>query len=86
MGYALPLLALFFLVDGAYLAANLTKMPDGGWFPLLVGLIVFTMLTTWAKGRQLMIDAAARGGDADQDLHPVRRDLGDAACPAPRCS
>ena len=32
------LLALFFLVDGAYLAANLTKVPDGGWFPLLVGL------------------------------------------------
>lgn len=50
-----PLLGMFFLVDGAYLAANLTKVPDGGWFPLLVGLIVFTILTTWAKGRQLMI-------------------------------
>jgi KUP system potassium uptake protein len=52
---AIPLLAVFFLVDGAYLAANLTKIPDGGWFPLLVGLIVFTILTTWAKGRQLMM-------------------------------
>ena len=52
---AIPLLAIFFLVDGAYLAANLTKIPDGGWFPLLVGLIVFTILTTWAKGRQLMM-------------------------------
>jgi len=52
---AIPLLALFFLVDGAYLTANLTKIPDGGWFPLLVGLIVFTILTTWAKGRQLMM-------------------------------
>ncbi|THD37034.1 MAG: potassium transporter Kup [Sphingomonas sp.] len=50
-----PLLGLFFLVDGAYLSANLTKIPDGGWFPLLVGLIVFTVLTTWAKGRQLMM-------------------------------
>ena len=30
-------------------------MPDGGWFPLLVGLIVFTILTTWAKGRHLMM-------------------------------
>jgi KUP system potassium uptake protein len=52
---AIPILALFFLVDIAYFAANLTKVPEGGWFPLLVGLIVFTMLTTWARGRQLMI-------------------------------
>jgi len=52
---AIPLLGIFFLVDGAYLAANLTKIPDGGWFPLLVGFIVFTILTTWAKGRQLMM-------------------------------
>ena len=52
---AVPLLAIFFLVDIAYFAANLTKVPDGGWFPLLVGLIAFTLLTTWAKGRKLMI-------------------------------
>ncbi|WP_375397369.1 potassium transporter Kup [uncultured Sphingomonas sp.] len=52
---AIPLLGIFFLVDGAYFSANLTKVPDGGWFPLLVGLIVFTVLTTWAKGRQLMM-------------------------------
>ncbi len=53
---AAPLLSLFFLVDGAYLSANLTKVPDGGWFPLMIGLIVFTFLTTWSKGRQLMMD------------------------------
>jgi len=58
---AIPLLALFFLVDGAYLTANLTKIPDGGWFPLLVGLIVFTVLTTWAKGRQLMMARLREG-------------------------
>ena len=52
---AIPLLVVLFTVDGAYLAANLTKIPDGGWFPLLVGVIVFTILTTWAKGRQLMM-------------------------------
>ncbi len=54
--YALPLLTVFFIVDIAYFAANTTKIPDGGWFPLLVGFIVFTMLTTWAKGRKLMIE------------------------------
>ncbi len=52
---AVPLLAVFFIVDIAYFSANLTKVPDGGWFPLLVGLVVFTLLTTWAKGRQLML-------------------------------
>jgi KUP system potassium uptake protein len=52
---AVPLLAVFFTVDIAYFTANLTKVPDGGWFPLLVGFIAFTFLTTWAKGRQLMI-------------------------------
>ncbi|MCD2323967.1 potassium transporter Kup [Sphingomonas sp. IC-56] len=52
---AIGLVALFLLFDGAYFASNVTKIPDGGWFPLLVGLIAFTLLTTWAKGRQLMI-------------------------------
>ncbi len=55
MWYAAPLLALFFFVDIAYFAANLLKVPSGGWFPLVVGLVIFTMLTTWAKGRKLMI-------------------------------
>lgn len=54
--YALPLLALFFVVDLAYFSANLTKVPDGGWFPLLVGVVIFTLLTTWAKGRRLMVE------------------------------
>jgi len=53
---AIPLLALFFIVDGAYLAANLTKVPSGGWVPLLVGFIIFGFLTTWAKVRKLMIE------------------------------
>jgi KUP system potassium uptake protein len=47
-------LGLFLLVDGSYFASNITKIPDGGWFPLLVAAISFTVLTTWAKGRQLM--------------------------------
>jgi len=50
------LVAMILLVDGAYFAANMTKIPDGGWFPLLVGFIIFTLLTTWARGRSLMIE------------------------------
>jgi KUP system potassium uptake protein len=52
--FAIPVVLLFLLVDGAYFAANLIKVPDGGWFPLLVGAFAFTLLTTWAKGRRLM--------------------------------
>src|SRR5947209_9325418 len=44
----------FLLVDGTFFASNITKIPDGGWFPLLVAAVSFTVLTTWAKGRQLM--------------------------------
>src|SRR4051812_4706219 len=47
-------IGLFLIVDSAYFVSNITKIPDGGWFPLLVAAISFTVLTTWAKGRQLM--------------------------------
>ena len=52
--WAMPLLATFLVVDFAYFASNLTKVPDGGWFPLVIGLIGFTGLTTWSRGRALM--------------------------------
>ena len=51
---AIPVVLVFLIVDGAYFAANLTKVAAGGWFPLLIGAIAFTVLTTWAKGRGLM--------------------------------
>ena len=51
----IPMLIIFVTIDSLYFASNLTKVPDGGWFPLLVGLIAFILLTTWARGRQLMI-------------------------------
>lgn len=45
---------LFLLIDGAYFASNATKIPDGGWFPLLVAAVTFVALTTWSKGRKIM--------------------------------
>ncbi|MGX7926404.1 potassium transporter Kup [Tsuneonella sp. HG094] len=53
---ALCVAAVFFVVDGSFFGANLPKVPDGGWFPLLIGAIAFTLLTTWARGRKLMRD------------------------------
>jgi len=58
---SVPLLALFFVLDTAYLAANLTKIPDGGWVPLVIGLGIFTLLTTWSRGRALMRQNMAEG-------------------------
>ncbi len=48
------LIGAFIAVDMAYLGANLLKVPDGGYFPLIIGLGIFTMLTTWSRGRALM--------------------------------
>jgi KUP system potassium uptake protein len=51
---AAALVLLFGIVDGVYFLSNLTKFADGGWFPLLVAAIAFTLLTTWARGRTLV--------------------------------
>ncbi len=52
--WGVPVFLVFLFVDGAYFFANLPKVPDGGWFPLLVGAFAFTLLTTWSRGRKLM--------------------------------
>jgi KUP system potassium uptake protein len=51
---AAPLIAIFIVVDMAYLGANLLKVPQGGWVPLVIGMIIFTLLTSWSRGRALM--------------------------------
>ncbi|MEO6152995.1 MAG: potassium transporter Kup [Croceibacterium sp.] len=52
--FAWPVIAVIFVVDGGYFAANAMKIPHGGWFPLLIGAFAYTLLTTWSKGRRLM--------------------------------
>ncbi|HET9440617.1 MAG TPA: potassium transporter Kup [Longimicrobiales bacterium] len=56
--WSLPVVLLiggiFLAVDLAFWIANLLKIPHGGWFPLVVGAVVFTLLTTWKKGRQIL--------------------------------
>ncbi len=41
-------------IEGAFLLANMFKIPEGGWFPLVVGVVVFSFLTTWKTGRSLV--------------------------------
>jgi len=52
---AAPLLA----IDLTFLLSNALKIPDGGWFPILIGAIVFTLLTTWKRGRIVLMDRLA---------------------------
>jgi len=49
------LVAMFLTVDGAFFIANLLKIPDGGWVPLAIGVIFFTLMITWKAGRSLLI-------------------------------
>jgi KUP system potassium uptake protein len=44
----------FFVIDIVFFAANAVKILEGGWFPLLIGLVMFTLMTTWQQGRHLM--------------------------------
>ncbi len=48
---AMPLIA----IDLAFLASNSIKIPDGGWFPLVVAALIFTLFTTWKRGRQILM-------------------------------
>jgi KUP system potassium uptake protein len=50
------LIAAFLVIDLTFWTANLIKLKDGGWYPLLIGIICFTCLMTWYKGRKLLRD------------------------------
>ncbi|WP_114228219.1 MULTISPECIES: potassium transporter Kup [Sphingomonas] len=56
---SVPLIVLLATVDLTYFASNLTKFFDGGWFPVLIALAAFAVLTTWSKGRQLVHEQLA---------------------------
>ena len=50
-----------FVVDAAFLGANIPKIPHGGWFPLLVAIVLLAQMTTWRRGRQLVAARIHRG-------------------------
>jgi KUP system potassium uptake protein len=51
---ALPVAGLFLLVDLSFLGANSVKIVRGGWLPLLLALAIFTLMTTWKRGREIL--------------------------------
>lgn len=45
----------FLTIDLAFFGANIVKIPDGGWFPLIAALMIFTLLVTWKRGREIVV-------------------------------
>jgi len=52
---------LFLAADLSLFGANIIKIADGGWFPLAVGLVVYTLLSTWKKGRAILSERLKKG-------------------------
>jgi KUP system potassium uptake protein len=74
----LPLLAVFLALEIAFFSANIAKVFEGGWFPLLIATIMFTVLTTWRRGMEIMRarkDALPRvaGDELNLDLSDIPR-------------
>ena len=55
-GKAIALFSVFLAVELTFLYANLLKIPDGGWFPLAAGGLIFLLMSTWKKGRRLLTE------------------------------
>jgi KUP system potassium uptake protein len=52
--------AMFIIVDLAFFGATMFKIPDGGWFPLVIGAVIFTIMTTWRTGRHIVRERMRR--------------------------
>ncbi len=68
------LTGMFLVVDVAFFSANMVKVADGGWFPLVVAGVVFTLMATWKRGREMLGDIArATSLPTDLFLQDVHR-------------
>jgi KUP system potassium uptake protein len=50
----IPLCGFFLAIEGSFFGANVLKIPQGGWFPLVVGAAIFTIMSTWNRGRKIL--------------------------------
>lgn len=58
---ALPICGTFLLMDLPFFGANLLKIPHGGWFPVCTAILVFTLMSTWRRGRELLRERLTEG-------------------------
>jgi KUP system potassium uptake protein len=69
----LAFLVPFLIIDLAFFGANIVKVADGGWFPILTGAIVFTLMSTWFRGRRTL--AARLAADRSLDTETFIAEL-----------
>jgi KUP system potassium uptake protein len=56
--------AFFFAIDAMFFSANVLKIVEGGWFPLVIGAVIFTIMATWGRGWEMMLaEARVRAGE-----------------------
>ncbi len=68
-----PLVAVFLVVDLGYFAANLLKVPDGGWLPILVAVVLVLVMLTWWEGRRILaVEVAKRSIPIDVFVERLR--------------
>jgi KUP system potassium uptake protein len=72
LGLTLALSSFFLIIDLAFFGANIIKIPHGGWFPLVVGALIFLVMTTWKKGRRIL---AARMLSRAHPIEDFLRDI-----------
>jgi KUP system potassium uptake protein len=73
---AVAVTVAFLFADLAFFGANMVKVVHGGWFPLAVAVGVFTLMTTWRRGRQILFDRIQEVGMSDGDfLKSIARHL-----------
>ena len=60
--WVLPLCALFLVIDIAFLVANAAKVLQGAWFPVVLGIVLFTLLRTWRRGRETLREEMQKEG------------------------
>jgi KUP system potassium uptake protein len=58
---ALPLLLVFLTIDLSFFSANAIKLFQGGWFPIVVAIVLFVLLVTWKRGRKLLLERLSPG-------------------------
>ena len=58
---ALTLVVPFLIIDGAFFGANMLKIREGGWVPLTIAFLIFVLMTTWNRGRDIVQDLLRRG-------------------------
>lgn len=66
-----PLFAAFAVIEASFFAANATKIPSGGWFPLLLAAFLFVVLTTWRRGLEILRLRKGMQPRADRVGYPI---------------